>query len=212
MYPPTNKTCTFLQTWHVLSYKQDMYSSTNYRKVHFLFVGVYMSSLQEETCVVCRRVHVMFVGGYMSCLLELHIVLIGVYISCLQEGTTCTLLKTRHVPSYKLDMYTRTNKTCTLLQTRHVPSYKHNMYPSENKTCILLHTWRRRVHVMFVGGYMSCLLELHIVLIGVYISCLQEGTCLVCRRVHVLFVGKTCSLLQTTEDKYEPNMACMRIS
>ena len=55
----------------------------------------------------------------------------------------------------------------------------------QEETCVVC----RRVHVMFVGGYMSCLLELHIVLIGVYISCLQEGTCLVCRRVHVLFVG-----------------------
>jgi hypothetical protein len=52
---------------------------------------------------------------------------------------TCTLLKTRHVHSYKHDMYHPT-KTCTLLQTRHVPSYKHEMYPPTNTICTLLQT------------------------------------------------------------------------
>jgi hypothetical protein len=73
-----------------------------------------MSCLWEGTYLVCRRVHVMFL--------------------------TCTLLQTQHVPSYKQDMYTPTNKTGTLLQTRHVPSYKHDMYPPTNNTCTLLQT------------------------------------------------------------------------
>ena len=55
-------------------------------------------------------------------------------------NTTCILLLIRHVFSYKQDMYPPTNKTCTLLQTRHVPSYKQDMYPPTNKTCSLLQT------------------------------------------------------------------------
>jgi hypothetical protein len=34
------------------------------------------------------------------------------------------------------------------------------------------------------------------VFIGGYMSCLYEGTCLVCRRVHVVFVGGHMSCLQ----------------
>jgi hypothetical protein len=58
----------------------------------------------------------------------------------------------KHVHSYKQDMYPPTNKTCTLLETKHVHSYKQDMYLPTNMTCTL-----RRVHVMFVGGYMPCL-------------------------------------------------------
>ena len=43
-------------------------------------------------------------------------------------------------------------------------------------TCLVC----RRVHVVFVGGSMSCL---------------EEGTCLVCRGVHVVFVGGSMSCL-----------------
>ena len=60
-------------------------------------------------------------------------------------NNTCTLLQTRHVPSYKHDMYPPTNKTCSPLQTRHVPSYKtwhvpsykQDMYPNTNRTSFL---------------------------------------------------------------------------
>jgi hypothetical protein len=85
----------------------------------------------------------MFVGGYMLCLYE------DTWGVCRYPptNTTCTLLQTRHVPSYKHDMYPPTNMACTLLQTRHVPSYKYDMYPPTNTTCTLV----------FVGGYMSSL-------------------------------------------------------
>jgi hypothetical protein len=43
-------------------------------------------------------------------------------------------------------------------------------------TCLIC----RRVHVLFVGGYMSCL---------------WEDTCRVCRSVHVVFVGGYMSCL-----------------
>ena len=33
-----------------------------------MFLGGYMSCLQEGTSLVCRRVTVLFVEGYMSCL------------------------------------------------------------------------------------------------------------------------------------------------
>ena len=42
---------------------------------------------------------------------------------------------------------------------------------------------------MFVGGTCHVCRRIHVLSVGGYMSCLYEATCSVCRRVHVLLVG-----------------------